>query len=173
MAHPKADEVCSHAERLQVVADFPREAPHVLEVVRIAGDRRIAQVAAQPLDRFGKTLSTLSLERKDADATLHDKTAGIEGYRRTVRFAAGCFASLYGLAGFDDLAAKIRPKRRASRRPNGSGPNGRGPNGSGVESGSSDSKADVATTSGDKPTGEDSKGAAASVEPTGPIGIVS
>ncbi len=93
----------------------------VLPQSRIPGfsppDRdELAKGLEKPLNRLGKAVDTLGLERKDADGTLLDKTAGVEGTRRTVRFVAGCLASLYGLAGLDELAARIRPKRRGSRQ---------------------------------------------------------
>ena len=128
--------------------------------------QQLADGLKQPLDRFGAALSTLSLERKDADGTLHDKTTGIEGYRRTVRFAAGCLASLYGLAGFDDLAAKVRPKRRGPRRP-ADGPDGGGP-------GETDTAAPDQASPEPDAGATDSEASAAddSAPASGPIGIV-
>ncbi len=138
----------------------------VLPAVRLPGfppvvREELADGLKQPLDRLGRVLATLSLERKDADVTLHEKTEGIEEFRRTIRFAAGCLASLYGLAGLDDLAAKVRPKRRAPRRPNGSGPD---TTASGI--GSDDSDNESASGSSD----EDEE--AAEPAASGPIGIV-
>ncbi len=130
----------------------------VLPPVRLPGFEplqrdQLASGLKPPLDRLGQVLASLSLERKDADVTLRDKTEGIEAFRRTVRFAAGCLASLYGLAGFDDLAAKIRPKRRAPRRPNGGGPDSDG----GEETVSGVGSGDVETRSISEPSGEDGK----------------
>ncbi len=149
----------------------------VLPQVQLPGfqplDRvQLADGLALPLGRLGQVLSTLGLERKDTDVNLHDKSEGVEEYRRTVRFVAGCLASLYGLAGLDDLAAKIRPRRRAPRRPNGSGPDATGtaPAGSGSESdGSGDAPASESSDEDDE-VADPASGA----EPgSGPIGIVS
>ncbi len=139
----------------------------VLPQVKLAGwqplDRQqLAAGLEQPLGRLGSILATLSLDRKGADGTLLDKTIGVEGFRRTVRFAGDCLASLYGLAGFDDLAAKVRPSRRARRRPNGDEPDaaGKEPN-TGNESNTSGENVSEATDGEDPPA------------VTGPIGIVS
>ncbi len=160
----------------------------VLPAVRLPGfpplvREELADGLKQPLDRLGQVLATLSLERKDADVTLLEKTEGIEEFRRTVRFAAGCFASLYGLAGLDDLAAKIRPKRRTPRRPNGSGPDtGNAPSGpepgvAGTGSDGSDSGSGNGPDSG--PASESSDEGDEAADPSrrgplgsGPIGIV-
>lgn len=134
----------------------------VLPPIKLAGwqpvDRQqLADGLEQPLGRLGSVLATLSVDRKGADGTLLDKTTGVEDFRRTVRFTGDCFASLYGLAGFDDLAAKVRPRRRSSRRPNAGGPDGAGSEPDSTGGNSSEAPAD----------GE------ASSEATGPIGIVS
>ncbi len=147
----------------------------VLPEVRLPGfqplDRvQLADGLAQPLDRLGQMLSTLGLERKDTNVNLHDKTEGVEEVRRTVRFVAGCLASIYGLAGLDDLAAKVRPRRRAPRRPNGSGPDG-----SGVESDHT-GEAPAAESSDEEEEAEPEAPASGDVETglkPGPIGIVS
>ncbi len=142
----------------------------VLPEVRLAGFTPLDQQAVAaglkpPLDRFGQTLASLSLERKDADATLFDKNVGVEEFRRTVRYAAGCLASLYGLAGFDDLAARIRPKRRSSRLGGGGDTDGGG------ESGGAAGESGGTSTEGSNSASGAS--GAPSAEATGPIGIVS
>ncbi len=120
---------------------------------------QLADGLAQPLDRLGQMLSTLGLERKDTVVYLRDKNEGVEETRRTVRFVAGCLASLYSLAGFDELAERVRPRRRSPRRPEGGGPDGSG-------TGSADAGDAPATESSDE---EDEEAAPAA----GPIGIVS
>ncbi len=135
----------------------------VLPAVKLPGwqplDRQqLAAGLEPPLSRLGSVLADLSLDRKGADGTLLDKNLGVDELRRTLRFSAGCLASLYGLAGFDDLAAKIRPRRRSPRRPEDTGTDAAGgdPGDSGDGS--------------PEPSSGDDPGAPAK---TGPIGIVS
>ncbi len=149
----------------------------VLPPVRLPGfppvERdQLAAGLAQPLDRLGQVLADLSLERKDTDVTLHDKTTGIEEYRRTVRFVGGCLASLYGLAGLDDLAAKIRPKRRAPRRPDGSGPDTTGTGANGSSQGASDTGSDDAGDGSSESSDEGDEASGPAGSGLGPIGIV-
>ncbi|MCP3958930.1 MAG: hypothetical protein GY719_13845 [bacterium] len=120
---------------------------------------KVAGGLKKPLDRLGTAVATLSLERKDADVALLDKTAGVEEFRRTVRFAAGVLSSLYGLAGFDDLAARIRSRKRAT-------PSRPTPDGSGVSDASDDDR-------DDSPPRSASDDGATPAGPTGPIGVVS
>lgn len=156
-----SDPLVLHRLGLRIQSQLLNES-FVLPSVKLAGwqpvDRQLLATGLdQPLGRLGSVLATLSIDRKGADGTLLDKTTGVEGFRRTVRFAGDCFASLYGLAGFDDLAAKVRPRRRSPRRPDGSGPDGAGNTSDSTGGNSSEAPAD----------GE------ASPEATGPIGIVS
>ncbi|MCP3960639.1 MAG: hypothetical protein GY719_22580 [bacterium] len=145
---------------------------------------KVAAGLKKPLDRLGTAVSTLSLERKDVDVSLLDKNAGVEEFRRTVRFVAGCLSSLYGLAGFDDLAARIRAKRRAPRRPtpDGSGGENVAPEGRLAKRGSSESPTEADDTSEEDSSDDDrgdsslrsaSDDSATPAGPTGPIGIVS
>lgn len=126
------------------------------------------------VERLGTALASVSGNRKSSDGSLRAKQEAFEGLRRTVRFAAGCLAGLYGLAGLDDLAEKVRPKRRASRRskagadgsPDGGTPPDGGPNGSsetspGAETEGGSEKTVTAGATGDGPPA------------SGPIGIVS
>jgi hypothetical protein len=87
---------------------------------RLAGQslnrEALATELATRVDRLGTALSGVSVELKTADETLFAKQRAIDGCRRTLRFVASCLAGLYGLAGLDDLAAKVLPKRRAPRR---------------------------------------------------------
>ncbi len=68
------------------------------------------------VDRLEQALDELEAERKSSDDSLLEKQRAIEGSDRTIRFGAVCLASLYSLAGLDELAAKVRPRRRAPRR---------------------------------------------------------
>ncbi len=68
------------------------------------------------VDRLEQALDELEAERKSSDDSLLEKQRAIEASDRTIRFGATCLSSLYSLAGFDELAAKVRPKRRAPRR---------------------------------------------------------
>ena len=138
----------------------------------------LAEGLKRELDRFADALATLNLERKDADVTLFDKNQGVGEFKRTVRFAAGCLASLYGLAGFDDLAAKIRPRRRAARRASAGDPEGGVGPSTGSDAAGNDAAGTDAADSGEsaesessEPSGEDS-GDPARGEAPGPIGIV-
>ncbi len=83
---------------------------------------QLASGLKRPVDRLGRALEELGAERKSSDGTLLEKRLAIEGFGRTIRFGSACLASLYSLAGFDELAAKVRPKRRAPRRRGGSEP---------------------------------------------------
>ncbi|MCP3960701.1 MAG: hypothetical protein GY719_22890 [bacterium] len=132
---------------------------------------KVAAGLKKPLDRLGTAVASLSLESKDADVTLLDKNAGVEEFRRTLRFAAGTLAGLYGLAGFDDLAARIRPKRRASRR-GGGGPDGGGGQSAGADesAGSTDSESPEQDEDASGPAGGDADATADGA--SGPIGIV-
>lgn len=73
------------------------------------------------VDRLDLALAALTDERKSSDSSRFVKTGSVDEFRRTVRYVAGCLAALYGLAGFDELAAKIRPKRRRRRATGGDG----------------------------------------------------
>lgn len=154
------------------VADFVEPEP------RLAGQslnrESLAAELGARVDRLGTALAGLGSNVKESDKTLRAKQEALDGLRRTVRFAAGCLAGLYGLAGLDDLAEKLLPKRRASRRantgadgsPDGETPPDGGPDGSaetlqgGPEEAGSEKTVTAATT-GDGP------------RPSGPIGIVS
>ncbi|MCP3958422.1 MAG: hypothetical protein GY719_11265 [bacterium] len=105
------------------------------------------------VNRLDGTVAALEDERKDSDNSRFIKVGAVENFRRTIRFTAGCLASLYGLAGLDDLAAKIRPKRRRRRNAGGNG----------------DEEAEA--TAADVPTNGDE--GATSEEPTGPTLVVS
>ncbi len=77
--------------------------------------------------RLDLALKALADERKASKEQRVVKGGAVEDYRRTMRYAAGCLASLYGLAGFEELAERIRPKRRRKRRSaDGSGDEGGG-----------------------------------------------
>lgn len=142
-----------------------------------------AQLAAgleRPLERLSKAIDGVSWERKGSRLSLLDKHNAIEAYRRTLRFAAGFLGSLYGLAGLDNLADSVLPKRRATRGSSsqdadtppangsdgasldGESPNDDSPEGESPDGGSPD---------GSSPNGGDD--GAASTERNGPIGIVS
>ncbi len=71
------------------------------------------------VDRLDRALDVLTGERKASDNRRFVKSEAVDRFRRTLRYSAGCLASLYGLAGFDELAAKILPKRRRRRRATG------------------------------------------------------
>ncbi len=78
--------------------------------IQLAGGLKVS------VDRLGRALEELGAERKSSDDSLLEKQRAIEASDRTIRFGATCLSSLYSLAGFDELAAKVRPKRRAPRR---------------------------------------------------------
>lgn len=92
-----------------------------LEGVEITSRQSLADDLGTSVDRFNRALETLGGERKTSDNRRFVKREAFDRFRLTVRHVAGCLAGLYGLAGFDELAAKIRPKRRRRR---GSGPEG-------------------------------------------------
>ncbi|MEE8525864.1 MAG: hypothetical protein V3T72_18160, partial [Thermoanaerobaculia bacterium] len=139
-----------------------------------------ARLTGQSLDReplaaelgtwvggLGTALAGVSRDLKDSDETLRTKQQAIDGFRQTLRFVARCLAGLYGLAGMDDLAAKVLPKRRASRRSgakDGGAPAGGAPDGPGTtpESGPDLASGDAA---GDGPP--------SGPQLSGPLGIVS
>ncbi len=68
------------------------------------------------VERLDLAQKALIAERKASQGSRFFKEGVVEEFRRTLRYAAGCLASLYGLAGMEDLAARIRPKRRQRRR---------------------------------------------------------
>ncbi len=82
----------------------------------LVGREIVASDLGSAVDRLDLALAVLSDERKVSDGRRFVKSGALDGFRRTLRYAADCLASLYGLAGFDDLAAKIRPTRRRRRR---------------------------------------------------------
>ncbi len=92
--------------------------------------------------RLAAALETLNDERKASIGTRSVKTGAVDGFRRTLRHAGDCLASLYSLAGFDELAARIRPKRRRRRRA--AGDDGGAPTEAAPESPSQDSGGDAA-----------------------------
>lgn len=119
----------------------------------------------RPLNRLGMALAGVSLERKESDKSLAEKTRTAERTRRTIRHAGGCLRSLYLLAGFDDLADKVLPKRRAPRS---SGP------GDGDGESSAEPEAEGAPAAGvPEPSAPDTVRPADNGERSGPIGIVS
>ncbi len=77
---------------------------------------QLAEGLKVAVDRLEQALEELEAERKSSDDSLLEKQRAIEASGRTIRFGATCLASLYSLAGLDELAAKVRPKRRAPRR---------------------------------------------------------
>ncbi len=78
--------------------------------------QNLATDLGKPVDRLAEALDALNKERKSSVGSRFVKSGALDGFRRTLRYAGDCLASLYGLAGFDDLAARIRPKRRRRRR---------------------------------------------------------
>ena len=118
----------------------------------------------RPLNRLGMALAGVSLERKESDKSLAEKTRTAENTRRTIRHAGGCLRSLYLLAGFDDLADKVLPKRRAPRS---SGP----ADGDGE---ATEPETAGAPAAGDPAAGDpETETPAETGERSGPIGIVS
>ncbi len=81
------------------------------------GDRQaVVDGLGASVERLDTALKELNEERKASQGSRFVKAGAVEDYRRTLRYAAGCLASLYGLAGMEDLADRIRPKRRRRRR---------------------------------------------------------
>ncbi len=68
------------------------------------------------VDRLDTALTALNDERKGSAGSRFVKSGAVDDFRRTLRYAGDCLAALYNLAGFDDLAARIRPKRRRKQR---------------------------------------------------------
>lgn len=143
-----------------------------------------------PLSLLGEALARLGRERTGSDSSLFDKNRIFERCRRTIRFAAGSLAGLYGLAGLDDLAVKIRPKRRARRRSGGPDSDGPGSGDQGDGQGTEDQgTSEEAAAPNEEPPKASESGAPApeaakpeAVKPdaeasdspaSGPIGIVS
>ena len=81
----------------------------------------LASDLGDAVDRLDEAWGLLNNERKSSDTSLSVKSGAVDGFRQTLRYVAGCLASLYGLAGLHDLAAKIRPKRRRRPRQDGDG----------------------------------------------------
>ncbi len=92
----------------------------------LAGREAVATDLGDAVDRLDLALAALNDERKVSQGKRIVKTGALEDFRRTLRHAADCLASLYGLAGLDDLAAKIRPPRRRRRRTAGGSAGGSG-----------------------------------------------
>ncbi len=78
--------------------------------------KEIATGFREPLNRLERSLTGVGSERAESDQSLVDKSRGISGYQRTIRDASRGLGALYRLAGLDELADKILPKRRAPRR---------------------------------------------------------
>ncbi len=76
----------------------------------------LATDLGQAVTRLDAALKALEDERKASAGSRSVKDGAVEDFRRTLRYAGDCLAALYSLAGFDDLAARIRPKRRRRRR---------------------------------------------------------
>ncbi len=91
--------------------EYPLPAPR-LKGWPPAERRTLAAELGDAIDRLDRALDSLTSERKSSENTRFFKAGAVDGFRRTLRYAAGCLGSLYGLAGFDDLADKIRPRRR-------------------------------------------------------------
>lgn len=130
-----------------------------LSEVRLPGwgppnQEKLADELQRRVNRQGMALAGVGLDGASSDATLDAKHQAIEGYQRTIRQSAVCLGGLYRLAGFDALAEKILPRRRAPRRPG--EPDGDDGSATPAEAGTPDAESDSEAG-----------------EPTGPIGIVS
>jgi hypothetical protein len=148
------------------VADFVEPEPRLVGQ-SLNRDSLAVELGAR-VDRLGTALAGLGSNVKESDKSLRAKQEAFDVLRRTVRFAAGCLAGLYGLAGLDDLAEKVLPKRRASRRSNG------GTDGPPPEETSPDGPV-TPPEGGPDPAAGDETGDGAPPNPplSGPLGIVS
>ena len=129
---------------------------------------KLAAALDRPLNRLGAALAGVSLERKESDKSLAEKTRTAESTRRTIRHAGGCLRFLYLLAGFDDLADKVLPRRRAPRRSGSADGDGEP-----TEPGVDDAPEDGTPVIGTSEDGTPEAGTPTDGERTGPIGIVS
>ncbi|MEE8523539.1 MAG: hypothetical protein V3T72_06375 [Thermoanaerobaculia bacterium] len=140
-----------------------------------------ARLTGQSLDReplaaeletrvvgLGTALAGVSRNLKDSDESLRSKRQAIDGFQRTLRFAARCFAGLYGLVGMDDLAAKVLPKRRSPRRSSAED-EGTPTDGAAAGSGETPESVSAATTADDEIGG----GTPSDPPASGPLGVVS
>ncbi len=95
--------------------EYPLPQPQ-LKGWKLDDRQALADEVGASVDRLDLALKDLSDERKASQGTRVFKAGVVEDFRRTNRYVAGSLSSLYGLAGMEDLAAGIRPKRRRRRR---------------------------------------------------------
>lgn len=142
--------------RLEDQEGFVLPAPR-LEGWALSERQGLATNLGTAVTRLADALGALEDERKGSIGSRFVKDGAVDQFRRTLRHAGDCLAALYGLAGFEDLARRIRPTRRRRRRSAG---------GDGDEP--SEQKAEQGTESTSE-SGED----AAPEQPTGPTLVVS
>ncbi len=95
--------------------EFPLPEP-LLKGWALSERQELATGLGDAVTRLYDALTALEGERKSSVGSRFVKASAADDFRRTLRYAGDCLASLYRLAGFDDLAARIRPKRRRRRR---------------------------------------------------------
>ncbi len=77
---------------------------------------KLAQGIQRPLDKMVKALKSLAEKRRDVDQSLQQKGGSMSDLRSMVGRTARFLEALYDLAGYDILAARVRPSSHRAAR---------------------------------------------------------